>query len=348
MPQRQLLVDWLSQAVAAGTRKIRACREIGLSLRTLQRWTETNAIQADARTTVTRPTPRNALSEVERQAIVTLCNSPEYAHLPPSQIVPRLADQGRYLASEATFYRVLRATGQQQHRGRSQRPRRYAAPTTHAAKAPNQVWSWDITYLPSPIRGKYYYLYLIEDIYSRKAVGWEVYDAESGEKAAALLQRSVIGEQCLHEPLVLHSDNGAPMKSVTLLSKMYELGITPSRGRPRVSNDNPYSESLFRTLKYCPQWPQDGFASLDAARAWVRDFMRWYNNEHRHSRIRFVTPTERHRGLDHQVLARRHELYERAKEKKPERWSGRTRNWEPIGTVLLNPDREQQVEKRAA
>ncbi|RMR08709.1 Mobile element protein [Pseudomonas syringae pv. primulae] len=99
---------------------------------------------------------------------------------------------------------------------------------------------------------------------------------------------------------------------------------------------------------YCPQWPQDGFASLDAARGWVRDFMRWYNNEHRHSRIRFVTPAERHRGLDHQVLARPHELYERAKEKKPERWSGRTRNWEPIGTVLLNPDQEQQIEKRAA
>ncbi len=206
----------------------------------------------------------------ERQAIVTLCNSPQYAHLPPSQIVPRLADQACYLASESTFYRVLRAAGQQQHRGRSLRPRRHAAPTTHAANAPNQVWSWDITYLPSPVRGKYYYLYLIEDIYSRKAVGWEVYDVESGEKAAALLQRSVIGEQCLREPLVLHSDNGAPMKSVTLLSKMYDLGITPSRGRPRVSNDNPYSESLFRTLKYCPQWPQDGFASLDAARAWVR------------------------------------------------------------------------------
>ncbi|KPC31408.1 Integrase catalytic subunit [Pseudomonas savastanoi pv. glycinea] len=260
----------------------------------------------------------------------------------------RIYKKGCYLASEATFYRVLRAAGQQQHRGRSQRPRRYAAPTTHAAKAPNQVWSWDITYLPSPIRGKYYYLYLIEDIYSRKAVGWEVYEMESGEKAAALLQRSVIGEQCLHEPLVLHSDNGAPMKSVTLLSKMYELGITPSRGRPRVSNHNPYSESLFRTLKYCPQWPQDGFASLDAARLWVRDFMRWYNNDHRHSRIRFVTPAERHRGLDHQILAKRHELYELAREKRPERWSRETRNWEPIGTVLLNPDREQDVEKKAA
>jgi putative transposase len=245
---------------------------------------------------------RNALSDIERQTLVTLCNSPQYAHLPTSQIVPRLADHGRYLASEATFYSVLRASGQQQHRGRSQRPKRYAAPTTHAAKAPNQVWSWDITYLPSPVRGQYYYLYLIEDIYSRKAAGWEVYDVESGEKAAALLQRSVIGEQCLHEPLVLHSDSGAPMKSVILLSKMYDLSITLSRGRQRVSNDNPYSESLFRALKYCPQWPPDGFASLEAACIWVRDFMRWYNNEHRHSRIRFVTPAERHRGLDRQVL----------------------------------------------
>lgn len=348
MPERQLLVNWLVEAVAAGARKILACREVGLSLRTLQRWTEMPVVQADARTTTVRPTPCNALSEIERQAIVTLCNSAEYAHLPPSQIVPRLADQARYLASEATFYRVLRAAGQQHHRGRSQRPRRYAAPTTHAAHGPNQVWSWDITYLPSPVRGKYYYLYLIEDIYSRKAVGWEVYEEESGEKAAALLQRSVIGEQCLREPLVLHSDNGAPMKSMTLLSKMHDLGITPSRGRPRVSNDNPYSESLFRTLKYCPQWLQDGFASLDAARVWVRDFIRWYNHEHRHSRIRFVTPAERHRGHDHQILARRHELYGQAREMNPQRWSGQTRNWEPIGTVLLNPDREQLHDKRAA
>ena len=136
------------------------------------------------------------------------------------------------------------------------------------------------------MRGKYYYLYLIEDIYSRKTVGWEVHENEDGAKAAVLLQRSVISEQCLREPLVLHSDNGTPMKLATLLSKMYELGITPSRGRPRVSNDNPYSEALFRTLKYCPQWPTKGFGTLDAARCWVRDFIRWYNHEHRHSRIR--------------------------------------------------------------
>jgi putative transposase len=319
-----------------------------VSLRTLQRWTEDDAMQADARTTTVRPKPRNALSQDEREAILTLCNSPEHAHLPPSQIVPRLADQGRYLASESTFYRVLRAADQQHRRGRSQPPRTVKAPTSHVATAANQVWSWDITYLPSAVRGQYFYLYLIEDIYSRKGVGWEVYAQESGELAAKLLQRSVIGEQCLRQPLVLHSDNGAPMKSLTLLSKMHDLGITPSRGRPRVSNDNPYSESLFRTLKYCPQWPQDGFADLDAARAWVRDFMRWYNHEHRHSRIRFVTPAERHRGEDHQVLARRHALYQQARARHPRRWSGNTRNWEPIGAVMLNPEREQPALEEAA
>lgn len=325
-----------------------ACLEVGLTLRTLQRWTEAVEIKADARTTTVRKTPTNALSEHERQTILNLCNSAEYARLSPAQIVPRLADKQCYLASESTFYRILRAAGQRQHRGRSQQPGRQATPTTHAAHAPNRVWSWDITYLPSSVRGKYYYLYLIEDIYSRKSVGWEVHEDEDGAKAAVLLQRSVISEQCLREPLVLHSDNGAPMKSTTLLNKMYELGITPSRGRPRVSNDNPYSEALFRTLKYCPQWPTTGFKSLDAARSWVRDFINWYNNEHRHSRIRFVTPAQRHKGQDHQILALRHELYTQAREKHPERWSGGTRNWEPIGTVLLNPDREKLHTKEAA
>jgi putative transposase len=348
LPERQQFVDWLTDAVTSGARKAVACEELGVSLRTLQRWTEEGDMRADARTTTVRPTPANALSQDEREAILAVCNSPEHAHLPPSQIVPRLADQGQYLASEATFYRVLHCAEQQNRRGSSQPPRKPAAPTSHVATGPNQLWSWDITYLPSPVRGQYYYLYLIEDIYSRKGVGWEVYEQESGELAAKLLQRSVIAEQCLGAPLVLHSDNGAPMKSLTLLSKMHDLGISPSRGRPRVSNDNPYSESLFRTLKYCPQWPKDGFANLDAARAWVRDFMRWYNHEHRHSRIRFVTPAERHRGVDQQVLARRHALYQQARALHPGRWSGKTRNWEPIGAVMLNPDREQSQQKEAA
>ena len=138
------------------------------------------------------------------------------------------------------------------------------------------------------------------------------------------------------------------MKSVTLLGKMYELGITPSRGRPRVSNDNAFSESLFRTLKYCPQWPHNGFASLEDARGWVRDFIQWYNHEHHHSRINFVTPAQRHQGRDAEVLARRHQLYQEARDRAPERWSGDTRNWKPCGPVKLNPERDEAPQKKAA
>ena len=343
-----MYVEWLTEAITHGARRKPACDELGISLRTFQRWTAEGEVRPDGRTTALRPAPANALSEAERQAILALCNSQEFAHLPPSQIVPRLADQGRYIGSESRFYRVLRAADQQHRRGRCQPPHRHPAPTTHQASHAHQVWSWDITYLPSPVRGQYYYLYLIEDIYSRKAVGWEVHTAESGDEAATLLQRSVLSEKCLHTPLVLHSNNGAPMKSVTLLSKMHDLGVTPSRGRPRVSNDNAFSEALFKTLKYCPQWPTNGFASLDDARVWVRDFICWYNTEHRHSRICFVTPAERHQGLDKGILAKRHALYQQARAAQPQRWSRETRKWQPAGPVTLTPERPEVAQKEAA
>lgn len=323
----------------AGARVRLACLEVGITARTLQRWTRPEEMTADARTTVLK-VPGNKLSCEEREAVLAVCASEAYASLPPSQIVPQLADTGVYLASESTMYRILKSAGQLNRRGRARKPRQVAAPASHRAEGPNQVWSWDITYLPSTVKGQYWYLYLFEDIYSRKAVGWEVHAQESGEDAAVALRRCVLGEQCYRTPLVLHSDNGAPMKSSTLLAKMYELGITPSRGRPSVSNDNPYSESLFRTLKYCPQWPAKGFATLEAARVWVCGFVRWYNHEHRHSRIRFVTPAQRHQGKDGDILARRHEIYEAAKAARPDRWSGKTRNWTPVGAVMLNPGRE--------
>jgi len=226
------------------------------------------------------------------------------------------------------------------HRGRSQKAKKSKPPTTHIAKAPNQVWSWDISYLPSTTKGLFHYLYLVEDIYSRKIVGWEVHESESGERAAELMQRTVLSEHCFREPLVLHSDNGSPMKSFTLQSKLADLGITPSHSRPRVSNDNAFSESLFRTIKYCPQWPSQGFVTLEGARKWVMHFVRWYNNEHRHSAIRFVTPAQRHRCEDKAILNKRDEVYALAKAKHPERWSGKTRNWEPINGVTLNPEKE--------
>lgn len=305
-------------------------------------------MKADARTTIVKPCPANALTAAERAEILAVCNSAEFASLPPGQIVPRLADRYCYLASESTMYRILRAASQQHRRGRSKPANRPAPPATHVATAAKQVWTWDITYLPSSVRGQYYYLYLIEDIYSRKAVGWEVHGEESGALAASLLQRSKLRESCLLSPLVLHSDNGAPMKSSTLLAKMYELGVSPSRSRPGVSNDNPYSESLFRTLKYCPQWPAGGFASLEAARCWVKVFTDWYNGEHRHSRIRYVTPNERHAGKDKEILKKREQLYQESRRRRPERWSGQTRNWEPAGPVVLNPQRDARQAQMAA
>jgi putative transposase len=337
-PERQKLVLWFDEAVQAGSRKAPACAELGLTLRTVQRWREENELRTDARTTVSKA-PCNKLAESERAAILAVCNSEAYASLPPSQIVPRLADEQIYLASESTFYRVLKSAAQGHRRGRVHPPRKVATPTSHCASGPNQVWSWDITYLPSTVCGRFWYLYLFEDIFSRKAVGGEVYEVESGQHAADLLQHCVRMECADKNQLVLHSDNGAPMKSSTMLAKMYELGVTSSRGRPRVSNDNPYSESLFRTLKYCPQWPSAGFATLQAARDWVGLFIEWYNNEHRHSRIRFVTPAQRHEGNDKAILAARHAVYETAKDNRPERWSGATRNWQPIGDVMLNPEK---------
>ena len=340
-PERQQIIGWINEAVEAGARKKKASEELGLSIRTIQRWTEGDKVKEDQRPLAKRPPPHNALSELERQRILEVCNQPEYASAPPSQIVPRLADEGQYIASESSFYRVLSEAGQLNHRGRDKERKPTKPPTTHIATEANQVWSWDISYLPSNVRGMYHYLYLIEDIYSRKVVGWEVHESETGESAAALMQQSVLAERCFGKPLILHSDNGSPMKSYTLQSKLVDLGITPSHSRPRVSNDNAYSESLFRTLKYCPQWPSQGFASLDDARDWVRRFVNWYNNEHRHSRIKFVTPAQRHCGEDKAILKNRNNVYELAKSRNPERWSGNTRDWSPIGDVALNPEKEE-------
>ena len=150
---------------------------------------------------------------------------------------------------------------------------------------------------------------------SRKIVGAEVFNSENAEDASDLLQRSIWSEHCVGSGLVLHSDNGAPMKSFTLREKMYNFGVVTSRSRPRVSNDNPYSEALFKTLKYCPQWPSNGFSSLMLAREWVDDFVFWYNGDHRHRGIRYVTPCERHEGKDKEVLDNRDEVYKLAREK---------------------------------
>jgi len=279
-PERQQIINWIKVTIQAGATAQGACETLGLSARTYQRWCK----QAeDKRVTAQKAEPKNKLSKVEKDKIIAYCISDEFIHLPPGQIVPILADRHIYLASESSFYRVLKEQGMLKHRGRAKPRKVTKKPTTHIAKGANEVWSWDITYLPGPVKGTYYYLYLIMDIYSRKVVAYEVHDRESAELAAVLIEQAVIKEQCHLRPLVLHSDNGSPMKAQTMLEKLYQLGITPSRGRPRVSNDNPFSESLFRTLKYGPTWPNRGFKTLQASRVWVKGFVDHYNLKHEHS-----------------------------------------------------------------
>jgi putative transposase len=253
--------------------------------------------------------------------------------------VPALADRGEYLASESTFYRVLRAADQVEHRGRARAPTQ-AAPKAHRATAPNQLWSWDITYLATTVQGIFFYLYLIMDVYSRKIVGLEVLEAESAEHATTVVGRAYLREGIAGQPLVLHSDNGAPMKGATLLATLQKLGVVPSFSRPSVSNDNPYSEALFRTLKYVPSYPSKPFEAMEQARDWALGFQHWYNEEHQHSALKFVTPAERHRGEDKDILARRRAVYAQARAQRPERWSGAARDWEPDPEVWLNPPKE--------
>jgi putative transposase len=259
----------------------------------------------------------------------------------PKQIVPKLADEGTYLASESTFYRVLHQADQMAPRGRAKPPQPRPVPQ-HVAAAPNQIWVWDITYLPTLVRGEFFYLYLMLDLYSRKIVGWEVHEVESMELSAQLLHTSVAHEGVDPTKLVLHADNGGPMKGSTMLGKMRQLGILPSFSRPRVSDDNAFAEAFFRHLKYAPSWPTKPFASVEEARTWMHTFARWYNEHHRHSGIQFVTPAQRHEGQDKELLAARARVYAAAKERHPERWSGAARNWTPAGEVALVPQSKRR------
>ncbi|HBS82435.1 MAG TPA: IS3 family transposase, partial [Halomonas campaniensis] len=274
-----------------GASRYKAAEIINVNERTLKRWrSECGAVVEDQRHHVVQGRQPHQLTHEEEQAILNTCHRPDYQSLPPSQIVPLLADNGVYLASESSFYRVLKKHHQQHPRGRMKPRRPVPAPTSFTATGPNQVWSWDISFCASVVRGQHWYLYLIMDIYSRKIIAWEVHDTESGELAKQLLERALLREGCWHQPPVLHSDNGAPMTSYTLKARLTELGMLMSYSRPRVSNDNPYSESLFRTVKYCPAWPTKGFASLSAVREWMLVFERAYNEQHLHSGIQYVTP----------------------------------------------------------
>ena len=341
-----MILSLLQEATDAGAGLEKACETIDFSIRTVQRWKKQEIGEDGRKGPLT--TPGNKFSPEEREEVVTVMNLSTYRDLPPSQIVPRLADQEIYLGSESTFYRILREEKQLAHRERS-RPATRKRPREHIATGPNQVYSWDITYLMSPVRGQFYYLYLVEDVWSRKVVGAAVHDRESSELASELIEEVCILQEIDPRGVVLHSDNGSPMRGSTMLATLQRLGIAPSFSRPSVSNDNPFVESFFRTLKCCPGYPSGAFDSLQAAREWVVVFVHWYNTEHLHSGINFVTPNQRHEGREDAIFARRRQVYATARKAHPERWSGSTRKWESIKEVRLNPEKchANNAEKQA-
>lgn len=335
---RRQCLELVEEAVAAGASRAASCQVLELSVRTHERWKRK---PEDGRNGPLTPAPQSLTPE-EKKMIIEVCNSVHFQDLCPWKIVAKLADSGTYLASESSIYRILKAADLLKHRSKN-KPSKRKRPKDLIARRPNQVWSWDITYCKSPVKGLYTYLYLMMDVFSRYIVGWVVEEVESAEHAANLMRRACAEQKITWDQLTLHSDNGGPMKGATMLATLQKLHVAPSFSRPSVSDDNPFSESLFKTLKYRPSYPDGAFANIEETRTWVGKFVHWYNTEHLHSGIRFVTPQSKHEGLDADILKNRHEVYVKAKSANPLRWSGKTRNWSVIEEVRLNPGKEKKL-----
>lgn len=321
-----------------------SCEALGITARTLQHWRQ--APEGDGRLDRKNFTNPRKLSEELRQEIVERFCCADVRDLSLTQAFYKLLDENReYWCSLSTLYRIFRARGLNARRAPTRDARYRSKPTAYSAEKPNEVWTWDITYLRSSIHtGRFFYAYVIIDVYSRMVVSARVFDADNADFAVRFLREAFEKYGIKPGQLVVHSDNGASMKAASTMALLKSNGITFSHSRPRVSNDNPYSESFFRTLKYSGDYlyPRDGFDSVKQAEQWVQSFVEHYNEHHRHRGIRMVTPGQRYRGEDVEVLRRRHETMLEARKRYPERWiSGSVLNCMPIGTVWLNPDNGQ-------
>jgi len=332
LEDKQETVFLISEAVESGARKSKACEIVEISLRTFQRWSFN--CKSDQRKGSIKKISRKLSSE-ENQAIIDVSCHDRFKDLNPHEIVPILAEEGCYIASESTFYRVLRKKGLLNHRSNSKARSKKNKPSELKATGPNQVWSWDITYLKSEIAGIYYYCYMIKDIWSKKIVGWEIHGNERADLAADMF-RSLELKYNL-KGVRLHSDNGKPMKGATMIITLYNLGVIPSFSRPHVSTDNAYIESLFKTMKYTAGYPAV-FRNIDHAKEWMSEFVSWYNTEHRHSSIDYITPEDRASGKDIEAYNKRNVTIEEAMKKNPERWGKRVRRWKRKDIIILNPD----------
>jgi putative transposase len=312
----------------------RACEALDVNRASLYRRRGRQAATSDEPTP--GPQPPLKLNALERQAVVDLMHSQRFVDASPHTIYATLLDEGQYHCSVRTMYRILEQESELQERRNVLKHPHYTKPEL-LATGPNQLWSWDITKLKGPVKWTYFYLYVILDVYSRYVVGWMVASRES-----ATLARKLIGETCAKQnispdQLTIHADRGSSMKSKAVALLMSDLGITKTHSRPHVSNDNPFSEAQFKTLKYRPGFPQR-FGSLEDSRAFCRPFFRWYNGEHRHCAIAFLTPEDVHYGRATQILETRSAALSAAFEAHPKRFKGKRPTPKPLPeAVWINP-----------
>lgn len=325
------ICELLDDALQRGVRTSAACDALNIHPRTYKRWKEN---QEDKRKS-SKKSNRKALSTEERQQIIDVCTSAEYCDVTPPEIVARLAEKGTYIASSRTFYRVLKAAGKLHHRGNSRPPRTPYKPPELKATAPDQVYTWDITWLPTYVKGVFWYCYAIIDVWSREIVGWSIHDSESEEFARQLF--SQLQSKRKLKGVWVHSDNGNPMKGATFSVWLATLGMFLSHSRPLVKNDNPYIESFFKTLKYHAAYP-GRFNTIHQAREWMADFINWYNTQHRHSGIGYVTPQQRREGDDKKLFTLRNETLDEAWKRVPQRFPKKgPKKWKSNRVVYLNP-----------
>ena len=324
----------VQEATASGSRKEKACETIGVSIKSLQRWFQ--ACTLDGRKGAEKRVPRKLTEEERQQVKATACEQ-KYKDLTPYEIVALLAENGSYIASERSFYRILKADGLLHHRGNTKPANRKSEPDELVATGPNQIWSWDITWLKTEVRGLFYYAYVIKDIWTKDIVGWEIHDCEDDALSSAMFKRLKLKHNM--KGICLRSDNGNPMRGATMLMTLYNLGVIPSYSRPRVSNDNPFIESLFKTLKYTAGYPGQ-FKDIEHARTWMANFVNWYNTEHRHSAIGYVTPQQRRSGAYKEIFEKRNDALTAARKRNPERWGKKLRVWGCDDKVYLNPSKE--------
>ncbi len=332
--ERKKAICLIEEAKTEGARISKACECLEISVRTFKRWKSGRII--DQRKGSDKSIPKKLTSE-ERQAIIDACCSREYQDLTPYEIQVILLDAKVYLGSVSTFYRVLRSENMVHFRGNTRKGTKKHRPPERVATGPNQVWAWDITYLKTSVAGMYFYLYTIIDVWSRKIVGWSIENSENYEHSERLFKRVMKSHEL--KKVFLHSDNGNPMKAGTMLMTLYKLGIIPSFSRPRVSNDNAYIESFFKTLKYMKSYPKY-FETIIDAQYWVADFLDWYNDRHLHSSIAYVTPNQKQSGEAESIIAARNEVKRIAYEAKRIRWSSKMAEIISPQTVLLNPSLE--------